>query len=682
MLGSLREVNLDDKPDFKALSYTWGQAVVPYGEGLGSTMPSIAPLSFRVSDVYPTALFKSVEEDHRKSRGPVTKLDKDEVYSIKIGPNLSEFLLCYLEQHFRLFAREPVWDLWIDAICIDQKNALEKAIQIGLMGEIYASAGKVLIWLGKESKDMDTFLWMNTVVLSALKFMSFHFPTQQAFIEWASQWYPEDPNFWQRHASISPRGGSWIECWMAYFRFYCSRRWFSRAWVVQEATLAQNVEITFGKEFCGLPWDDMVVMVQFVRNTNWANRLQHILLEGGLQGMGDAHILLGQGIYDIDSSRTSFQNICGQDTRASNVEQALALWFDTLRLTRRRKSFLPEDRIYSTLGVLERALPSGEVFPLPIIPGENIEQVFLRVSAFILTHFHDIILLSYMDDRMSRTCLVDLPSWVPDYSNSKWPLPISSIENYFAAPIALEPSDKLRIEGKELVLRGAPFAIILDQSPAFGSDAHLLSQFNIVSQLGPIYITGQSRLEVFWRTLILDTSGPDGDYIHPAKDALGWDFRCVVRRAIWEYLASKSGSELERAKEYCSSIFDRLGPDEFLPSLAEIERYTDPTVPAAGPDYKQALLKDPREYEGSIVLKATYRNLFRTNNGLLGLCPRTSQPDDSIWLIKGARVPYVLRPHLGRESYTFIGECYIHGAMHGEFMTDKRRKAFREIRLV
>ena len=183
MLGSLREVNLDDKSNFKALSYTWGQAAVPYGEGLGSTIPSVAPLSFRVSDAYPTALCKSVEEDQSKFWGPVTKLDKDEVYSIKIGANLWEFLLCYLEQHLRLFAREPVWDLWIDAICIDQKNDAEKAIQIGLMGEIYASAGKVFIWLGKESKDLDTFLWMNAVVLSALKFMSFHLPTQQAFIE-------------------------------------------------------------------------------------------------------------------------------------------------------------------------------------------------------------------------------------------------------------------------------------------------------------------------------------------------------------------------------------------------------------------------------------------------------------------------------------------------------------------
>jgi hypothetical protein len=128
MLGSLREVNLDDKPNFKALSYTWGQAVVPYGEGLGSTMPSVAPLSLRVSDAFPTTLFKSVEEDQGKFRGPVTKMDKGEVYSIKIGANLSEFLLCYLEQHFRLFARQPVSDLWIDAICIDQKSAPEKAI--------------------------------------------------------------------------------------------------------------------------------------------------------------------------------------------------------------------------------------------------------------------------------------------------------------------------------------------------------------------------------------------------------------------------------------------------------------------------------------------------------------------------------------------------------------------------
>uniref|UniRef100_A0A0B7KR48 Heterokaryon incompatibility domain-containing protein n=1 Tax=Bionectria ochroleuca TaxID=29856 RepID=A0A0B7KR48_BIOOC len=38
--------------------------------------------------------------------------------------------------------------LWIDAICINQKSTDEKNYQVQLMGEIYARAERVIIWLG------------------------------------------------------------------------------------------------------------------------------------------------------------------------------------------------------------------------------------------------------------------------------------------------------------------------------------------------------------------------------------------------------------------------------------------------------------------------------------------------------------------------------------------------------
>jgi heterokaryon incompatibility protein (HET) len=37
--------------------------------------------------------------------------------------------------------------LWIDSICIDQSNLLERSEQVELMGEIYRSASQVLIFL-------------------------------------------------------------------------------------------------------------------------------------------------------------------------------------------------------------------------------------------------------------------------------------------------------------------------------------------------------------------------------------------------------------------------------------------------------------------------------------------------------------------------------------------------------
>lgn len=43
--------------------------------------------------------------------------------------------------------------LWIDALCIDQENMIERMEQVKIMGEIYAKANYVMTWLGSECKD-------------------------------------------------------------------------------------------------------------------------------------------------------------------------------------------------------------------------------------------------------------------------------------------------------------------------------------------------------------------------------------------------------------------------------------------------------------------------------------------------------------------------------------------------
>ena len=45
--------------------------------------------------------------------------------------------------------------LWIDALCIDQGNDVEKSTQVQLMGDIYRQASRVLAWLGAAEDDSD-----------------------------------------------------------------------------------------------------------------------------------------------------------------------------------------------------------------------------------------------------------------------------------------------------------------------------------------------------------------------------------------------------------------------------------------------------------------------------------------------------------------------------------------------
>jgi hypothetical protein len=43
---------------------------------------------------------------------------------------------------------------WIDALCINQVDTKERTHQVRLMGQIYASADHVLVWLGKGDDEL------------------------------------------------------------------------------------------------------------------------------------------------------------------------------------------------------------------------------------------------------------------------------------------------------------------------------------------------------------------------------------------------------------------------------------------------------------------------------------------------------------------------------------------------
>lgn len=78
---------------------------------------------------------------------------------LKITPNV-ESLLRHLGKSF--VARH----LWLDAICLNRTNTVEKGSQIPLMGEIYRQAEKVRIWLGDADENTATvFAFLRNVAL-------------------------------------------------------------------------------------------------------------------------------------------------------------------------------------------------------------------------------------------------------------------------------------------------------------------------------------------------------------------------------------------------------------------------------------------------------------------------------------------------------------------------------------
>ena len=62
-----------------------------------------------------------------------------------VGANLESFLRHRRETY------KPV-DLWIDALCINQNDPIEKSKQVRIMNLIFGTFSKVTVWLGPRSR--------------------------------------------------------------------------------------------------------------------------------------------------------------------------------------------------------------------------------------------------------------------------------------------------------------------------------------------------------------------------------------------------------------------------------------------------------------------------------------------------------------------------------------------------
>lgn len=176
---SLSQTRLRDTPSYEAVSYRWGN------------------------------------ED--KSTNRMIRLDGVEW---EVRDNLWR-LLC----EFRCFNEDRI--LWVDAICINQDDIIEKSFQVQLMGRIFAKAEAVLAWLGDGSDGSEAALsWFDRFSLSDSTTMREENGAKKAIQE-----------------SSLP-----VNLYSARIHFYRLARnpYWMRAWIVQEYLLGAKVQIHCG----------------------------------------------------------------------------------------------------------------------------------------------------------------------------------------------------------------------------------------------------------------------------------------------------------------------------------------------------------------------------------------------------------------------------------------------------
>ncbi len=160
---------------------------------------------------------------------------------LRITPSLEDAL-----RHLRLPARlsEPVM-LWVDQICIDQRNIAEKNAQVAAMKDIYNRADEVLIWVGLSTPGSD---WLIDRIQAVGPVFRQPFPIEvphQFINEVLTLLLVESgPNKVgsesrsQAEAKISKEIRAWFR-----------RPWFTRVWVLQEFAHARRALFMCGTQF-------------------------------------------------------------------------------------------------------------------------------------------------------------------------------------------------------------------------------------------------------------------------------------------------------------------------------------------------------------------------------------------------------------------------------------------------
>lgn len=263
----------------------------------------------------------------------------------------------------RLRAETTRTILWVDAICINQRDTLERNSQVMKMKAIYERAETVLVWLGPEADDSNTAM---------------------SLIDRISQEGEED---WVAN-SITTADPDELRQWEALARLF-ARSWWRRVWVVQEVAVAQDVRVLCGERL--EEWDYLVAACTML--TEFGEEFESIAAALGPYAPGH-----GQAIT--------------MSTIQEEIEQKGSTdLYNMLLQNRSREATDPRDRVFAALGMV-----GDEANQISADYDKTLGEVYREAVLCIIERSKALEVLSACQDPERKS---GLPSWVPDLE-SDW----------------------------------------------------------------------------------------------------------------------------------------------------------------------------------------------------------------------------------------------------------------------
>ena len=438
--------------------------------------------------------------------------------------------------------------------------------------------------------------------------------------------------------------------------------WFTRAWVVQEVGLAREPVVLYGEE--------EFLYRDLMRLAAWQERCAPTVASRWGVEFSTIHgdwldwSIEGAEAWKEDLDRT-FLDLLNQASWLGCADH--------------------RDHIYSLLGhpfAMMEAEGEGMGKEMVVIPDytKSVEGVFLELAVKLIQQPRGLRVLSAVEHAPGIDIGVetDSPSWVPLWRQSVTICTLGIFSGFY-----YNASEGLSERPPPAVVHTAPptTSPALEKSP----DGRVLRLTGaLVDTVAKTFPFDDSHLELPWTA---DSPRRLADTMKSIWEA------CIGRgqsKKTSPYVTDEDGRINALSLTLVAGLtgYDSAeNPEHFATHRANFRAYcgvsglVDEETEAGA-----AAVGDAEKFWLDMHLVAYGRSFFLTEKGYFGLGPRVVRPGDQCAVLAGAKVPFVLREAPGdgerRERWGLVGECYLHGIMHGEVTESVGSDGTREMELI
>ena len=605
----------DNMPTFAALSYTWGAQVFPHRLLVGKN-------------------------------------------SLKITTNLRDALLHVRKRiasesdHLKKSTL-----LWVDAICINQSDNVEKSTQISLMSTLYIRASKVYIWLGLPENEPN-------VRAAALKLDHFYKQYQLAekdVVPMRAIWLKNTlgrPDTFSLLRKFDPddtmvfnvEGSDTHKAWLGIAEIW-NKSWWNRAWVLQESTVVENdrtiwIGIFRNWRMWAFTPPFKVIFLCGQYSTHWYAILVSILVADYLQTMPNLNTA-----FLADAQEPARKVLALKVRRMRGFVPEDSELLPLLQSFRHAECFNPRDKVYSLLGLVPDPVRAH------IVPNYSKPVIDVYIDSFENTLKQQRPNLDFLGYAMkldsprralsAETSHLTWPSWIPNWDD----------------PLMLQPLPKVLYSAEKA---NAARTVIMLAKPETAWPAR--------TALGMVYNASlDSTTDASISGHQLNVKGVRADVIIDlySYETMSSDQRKAKindwKRVIGSEYCNGETFENALARLQVADVqYTTQGHAVARNSSVDDDILSKPDAELTGDEFKvkRAMTIAWNHTTG-------FRGLCLTEKGYIAVVPRSARLRDRICVLLGGQVLYVLRDVGGarqENTFEYIGECYTHGLMDGEVM--------------